>query len=255
MSGWLTTLKAALIESVSNRRAFLFQAAVMVVNDLVWIGFWVVFFHKAGTVRGWNVDQIVLLQAVLTTGGGVTLGIVANARHVGTMVTGGGLDALLSLPAHPLAQLLVRRIEPVNLGDLVFGVGLFAVAGHPTPTRTLVFLGASTASAVLLTSFLVLTGSLAFFGGRADSGELGFSAMLMLSNYPVNVFAGLAKLLLYTVVPAAFVATVPAQLIDRFDLGRAVAMLLITAIFATAAVAVFNLGLRRYTSGSVWTRA
>ena len=172
MRGLLVTLQSAFAESASNRRAFLFHGAVMIVNDLAWIGFWVVFFHKAGTVRGWNTDQIVLLQAVLTTGGGISLGVFSNARRVGTLVTDGGLDALLSLPAHPLAQLLVRKIEPINLGDTVFGIVLFAVAGHPTPTRTLVFIGACIVSTVLLTSFLVLTGSLAFFGGRSDAGEL-----------------------------------------------------------------------------------
>ncbi len=227
----------------------------MIVNDLAWIGFWVVFFHKAGTVRGWNTDQIVLLQAVLTTGGGFTLGVLSNARRVGTVVSTGGLDALLGLPAHPLAQLLVRKIEPINLGDVVFGVALFAVAGHPTPTRTLIFLGTSVVSMILFTSFLVLTGSLAFFGGRSDSGELGFSAIMVLSNYPTNVFSGFAKLIVYTVIPAAFVATVPAQLINDFNPGLATAMAAITLVFAAATVVVFNTGLRRYTSGSVWTQA
>lgn len=255
MKGLFVTLQSAFAESLSNRRAFAFHAAVMIVNDLAWIGFWVVFFHKAGTVRGWNTDQIVLLQAVLTTGGGISLGVLSNARRVGTLVTSGGLDALLGLPAHPLAQLLVRKIEPINLGDTIFGIVLFAVAGHPTPWRTVVFFGASVVSTVLMTSFLVLTGSLAFFGGRSDSGELGFSAILMLSNYPSSVFSGYAKLLMYTVVPAAFVATVPAQLIDKFDAKLAAEMLAITVVFAAATIATFNAGLRRYTSGSVWTNA
>lgn len=108
---------------------------------------------------------------------------------------------------------------------------------------------------MLLASFLVLTGSLAFFGGRTDGGELGFHTILVVSNYPVDVFGGRARLLLYTVVPAGFVATVPARLIDDFDLARAAAMCALAAVFAAAAVAVFNLGLRRYASGSLWTRA
>ncbi len=255
MRATLATLRSALAEATSNRGALVFHAAVMILNDLAWIGFWVLFFHRAGTVRGWNTPQIVLLQAVLTTGGGFTLGVLANARHVGTLVAGGGLDALLGLPSNPLAQLLVRRIEPTNLGDIVFGLGLFAVAGHPTPARTAVFLAVTAVSIVLLASFLVLTGSLAFFGGRTDGGELGFHTILVVSNYPVDVFGGRARLLLYTVVPAGFVATVPARLIDDFDLARAAAMCALAAVFAAAAVAVFNLGLRRYASGSLWTRA
>jgi len=149
----------------------------------------------------------------------------------------------------------VRRIEPINMGDLAFGVVLFAVVGNPTPQRTAIFVAVVLASAVLLTSFLVLTGALAFFLGRSESGELGFHAMLLLGAYPVDVFAGAVKVLLFTVVPAAFVAAVPARLIDDFDLVRAGELVAIAALFAMAASATFTVGLRRYTSGSVWTRA
>ena len=177
-------------------------------------------------------------------------------RHTATPPTlDGRLDAVLSLPVHPLGHLLMRRIEPTNLGDVVFGVTLFVVAGHPTPGRTVVFVGVSMASVVLLTSFLVLTGSLSFFAGRSDGGELGFNAIMLLGNYPLDLFGGAARVMLYTVIPAAFVATVPAQLIIRFDVRRAAILGGVSATFAVAALRVFNAGLRRYASGSVWTRA
>ena len=111
------------------------------------------------------------------------------------------------------------------------------------------------ASATLLTGFLVLTGALAFFIGRSESGELGFHSMLLLGAYPVDLFAGAIRVMLFTVVPAAFIAAVPAGLVDDFDPGRAVALGLAAACFAMAAAVTFTLGLRRYTSGSVWTRA
>ncbi|HEV8114766.1 MAG TPA: ABC-2 family transporter protein, partial [Acidimicrobiales bacterium] len=78
---------------------------------------------------------------------------------------------------------------------------------------------------------------------------------LLMGAYPVDVFAGAVKVLLFSVVPAAFVATVPARLIDDFDLALAGQLVGVAAIFALAAAATFTLGLRRYTSGSVWTRA
>jgi ABC-2 type transport system permease protein len=74
---------------------------------------------------------------------------------------------------------------------------------------------------------------------------------VLLGSYPVDVFAGGAKLLAYTVVPAAFVSTVPARIIMDFDAGQA---LVLSAVAARVAL-VFRAGLRRYTSGAVWTRA
>lgn len=254
MRALLATARNAFAEVAANRAALGAQMTVMAVNDTVWVVFWVFFFRRVGTVRGWDVHLMVLLLAVLTCAGGVALGVFANARRVGHMAVAGELDSVLVLPVAPLAFVLLRRVEPVNLGDLAFGIVLFVAAGSPTPARTAVFVGAVLASSVLLSAFLVLTGSLSFFVGRSEGGELGMHAMVLLGAYPVDVFAGVAKLVLYTVVPAAFVAAVPARLIDAFDPLRALALAAVTVAFGVAASLTFSLGLRRYTSGSVWTR-
>lgn len=248
------TLRAAFAEAAANRGALLSQMAVMAVNDLVWVVFWVLFFRRVGTVHGWDSHNILVLQAVLTTAGGTALGVFANARQIGRMAVEGELDAVLTLPVPPLAHLLVRRIEPVNLGDVAFGLILFAVVGDPTPARIAVFLAVVAAAVTLLTGFLVLTCSLAFFGGRSETGEMGFHAMLLLSSYPVDMFAGTAKVIVYSVVPAAFVAAIPARLIDSFDTGHAVALFGTALAFAVAAGLTFRAGLRRYTSGALWAR-
>jgi ABC-2 type transport system permease protein len=254
MRGLVATLRNAVAEARSNRAALVSQVSIMVLNDIVWVVFWVLFFRRVGSVRGWDGDRILLLLAVLTSAGGIALGILANARRVGTLAVDGHLDSVLALPVPPLAHLLVRRIEAVNVGDLVFGVLLFLTLGRPTVARTAVFVGAVAAVAVLLTGFLVLTGSLAFFIGRNEGGELGFQAMILLGAYPVDIFAGAIKVLLYTVVPAAFVSSVPARLIEDFDVVDALWLAGVAGTFALAGWTAFTLGLRRYTSGSVWTQ-
>lgn len=254
LRGLFATMRNAFAEATANRRGLVFALAVMILNDAVWVAFWVVFFHRVGTVRGWDTDGVMLLLAVLTTSAGFSLGLLANARWIGSIVTGGQLDATLSLPVATLGHVLVRRVEPTNLGDFVFGIGLFAIAGHPTPKRIAVFVFVVLVSAALMTSFLVLTGSLAFFGGRSEGGELGFHALLLFGAYPVDVFAGSAKLLLYTVVPAAFVSSIPARLISSFNGRSAAGLVAAAALFIISAHTIFRLGLRRYASGSVWTR-
>jgi ABC-2 type transport system permease protein len=251
----LATSRAALAEVTANRRSLAAQMAIMIANDAVWIIFWVLFFRSVGEVGGWDTEKILLLQAVLTASGGIALGLLSNARRIGQLAVEGGFDAVLTLPVSPLGHVLLRRVEPTNLGDLAFGVTVFLVAGHPTPARAGIFVVVVLASAALLTGFLVLAGSLAFFAGRSESGELGFHAMLLLGAYPVDVFAGAAKLVLYTVVPAAFVASVPARLVDSFDAGQLAALVVVATATVGIAITTFRAGLRRYTSGAVWTRA
>jgi ABC-2 type transport system permease protein len=249
------TMRAAFAEAAANRRALVFQMTVMILNDAVWIAFWAIFFDASGNVQGWDLHRLLLLQATLTTAGGISLGLLNNARQIGALATSGGIDAALALPTRPLAHLLVRRVEAVNLGDVVFGVVLFAIAGEPTLERTALFIVVVLAGASLLTAFLVLVGSLAFFAGRNDAGELGFHAMLLLCAYPLEWFGGIWRVLMFTVIPAVFVAGVPARVVDELDWRGAGVVVGVAALFSALAALMFQSGLRRYTSGSVWTRA
>jgi ABC-2 type transport system permease protein len=255
MRAHVATSRAAFLESWSNRRGFWTQVVTMIVNDIAWILFWALFFRRVGSVRGWDTSRVLLLLAVLTTAGGIVLGLLANARAIGRMAAGGELDAALALPVSPLGHLLLRRINTTNLGDIAFGIVLFAVACHPNLERTAIFVVGVLASTALLTGFLIAMGSISFFVGRDDAGELGFHAMLMFAAYPVDVFGGTAKLFLSTVLPAAFVATVPARLVDDFDPRLAGALLGMAALFVALGWTSFHAGLKRYTSGAIWTSA
>jgi ABC-2 type transport system permease protein len=249
------TQRGAFQEAWANRAGFWTQVSVMVVNDLVWVVFWIVFFERVGQMRGWDVELVLLLQAVLTTAGGVALGVFANVRRIGALAADGGLDAALALPVPTLSHLLLRRVHTSSLGDFVFGVVLFALAGEPTLRRTAIYLFGVVVSAALLIGFLVATGSLAFFLGRQEGGDLGFQAMILLGAYPADIFTGGTRFLLYTIVPAAFVASVPAQLIEDFDPTMALASVGAAVVFVALGWTTFHLGLRRYTSGAYWTRA
>lgn len=248
------TLRSAFADAAARRTAFWWQIAAMVVNDVAWVAFWLIFFHRVPTVRGWDSHRVLLLLAVLTTASGLVLGLLSNSRRIPQLIADGALDETLTLPVPTLRHLLVRRVDTVNLGDVAFGVVLFAVAGDPTPTRVAVYLAGSLVSAVLLTAFLVAVGSLVFFTGRSEPGGLGLHAILLLASYPADIFTGTVKALLYTAVPAAFVAAVPARLIDQPSLADALGLLTAAAAFALLGWVTFTLGLRRYTSGSAWSR-
>ena len=255
MRALLVTSRSAMAEAWANRSAFWTQIAIMVANDVAWVAFWVLFFHRVGSVRGWDARDVLLMRAILTTGAGLVLGVFANARSIGRLITGGELDAALALPVPTLPYLLVRRVNPSNMGDVVFGVLLFVFSGSPSPARVLLFVCGVLVSATLLTGFLVAAGSSAFYAGRDDVGELSFHAMLLLSSYPVDVFGGVAKVALYTVLPAAFVAAVPAKLMESFDPVVALVAVGAAVFFALLGWVTFNAGVRRYTSGAVWTQA
>jgi viologen exporter family transport system permease protein len=249
------TLRTAFLEAWSNRRGFWFQISIMVVNDLVWVVFWILFFDQVGSLKGWDTHRVLLLFAILTTVSGIGLGLLANARRLGELVAAGALDAALALPTGPLPHLLTRRVDTALLGDLAFGPVLFVVAGDPTPQRAAVFVFGALCGAVVLVGFLVALGSLTLFaGGRGEQTDLGFQAILIFASYPLDVFGGLTKLFLFTAVPAAFVTGLPTSLVDTWSWPVALGAAGAAAGFACLAAAAFAAGLRRYSSGAVWTR-
>lgn len=256
MRALAATWRSAWLDAWANRRSFWTQLVVMTINDTVWVLFWILFFHRIGEVRGWDTEKTLLLFAILTTAAGIALGVFANARKVGQFAGDGELDAALTLPVDPLAHLLARRIDTTLIGDLAFGPILFALAGGPTPERIALFIVGSLCGAIVLTGFLVAAGSLTLFvGGRGEQADLAFQAALILASYPIDFFGGVTKILLFTAVPAAFISSLPAELVDGFTFQTTATLLGSAAFFSLLGITLFRLGMRRYASGAVWTRA
>jgi ABC-2 type transport system permease protein len=252
----LATMRGAFLEAWAKRSSFWFQVATMIANDLFFVAFWLLFFNEIGSVRGWDAERTLLLLAILATVTGVVMGLLPNSRRLGEFIVGARLDAALALPVNPLDYLLVRSVDPALLGDLLFGPLLFVALGDLSPDRIALYVFGSVVGSVVFLSFLVLLGSLTFFlGGRGEHADVGFQAILVLSSYPIDIFGGATRMLLFTAVPAAFVTGLPTRLVDDFSAWAAAGMLGVALLFAVAARATFAAGLRRYRSGSVWTQA
>jgi ABC-2 type transport system permease protein len=256
MRAVLATFRTSAADAWANRRSFWVQVSIMVANDAAWVVFWILFFQKVGSMRGWDVHKVLVLFSVLTTASGLSLGLLANARRIGPIVADGVLDAVLVLPVPPLPYLLARRMDTALLGDLFFGPILFLFSGQASPERAALFVAGSLCGAAVLVGFLVAAGSLTFFvGGRGAQADLGFQSILLLASYPLDVFGGATKLLLFTAVPAAFVTGLPTRLVDSFDAATAAALLSAAVVAVGLGSLVFRAGLRRYTSGALFVRA
>ena len=100
-------------------------------------------------------------------------------------------------------------------------------------------------------SATVIFGSLAFW--IADARSLARDLMdftLMISMYPSTIYQGWTKILIFTVLPAGFIAVAPVELV-RHPSVRALAVAAGAAVvFPILAALVFGAGLRRYRQGA-----
>jgi ABC-2 type transport system permease protein len=103
-----------------------------------------------------------------------------------------------------------------------------------------------------MVAFTVIVHSLTFWLGNAEglAAQL-WNALTSFSTYPTVIFHGPVKLLLFTLIPAGFIAYVPVRVIQRFAWGPFLGVLAFTAFIVLVARAVFQAGLRRYESGNL----
>ena len=239
--------------AMAYRAGFLTAIGFMVLNDVMWILFWTMFFDRFPVVRGWTLEDVVTLWAITAMGYGASAGFFGNARADGIrVVMSGRLDYYLSLPRSALLHFAGGSIGVAALGDLVFGLGAFLLVVQPDPARLLLFLGLSVCAAIIFFSFGVLIVSTAFWAGNTEGLGLQVNnALITFSTYPMDLFSGVVKVALFTVVPAGFASYLPVTIVREFDPLRLGVVVAFTVGIAGVSTIVFYAGLRRYESGSL----
>ncbi len=174
-----------------------------------------------------------------------------NAFNLGDIITKGRLDYYLSLPRPVLLHAVASRSVASGMGDMSYGLLSYLVSGVATVDGLLRFLLAVVLAAAVFASFLMIVQSLAFWIGTTSylSG-IAVNAITTFAIYPATLFDPAAKLILFTLVPAALMGAVPAAFVRGFGWGTLAELAAGAAVFLGIAVAVFNAGLRRYESGS-----
>lgn len=238
--------------AMEYRISFWMQIFTMVANDSLWLFFWWTYFHQFPLVHGWQNNDIVVIWAVSACGFGIAMGVFGNAPKLATLIMNGSLDAYLGMPRYVLLHVCISASDPTAWGDIIFAVGSYLVFLRPDPLHMGLFVLLACMGAFIFTSFLVIFCSLAFFLGNTEGlAQQLLGTLVTFSTYPMNIFSGVVRLLLFTLVPAGFISFVPLQLLHQFAWPLLGSMVGFTLLIVLVAVGVFHLGLRRYESGNL----
>lgn len=247
-----TLITLNLASAMEYRASFITQILGMFLNNGIYFVFWLIFFDRFGSVRGYGINDIYLLFAIVALGFGIAHALAGNVGpNLAYLIAQGRLDYYLVFPRNLLLHVTFSRMMVSAVGDVSFGLIAYLFTGRFHPVEIGLFLLASLLAALIFTGFSIITGSLAFFMGNAQYSSQQLSqALVTFALYPNTLFSGASRLLLYTLIPAGFVGAMPVEIVKQREptlllglLGAAVAVWL-------AATAVFYLGLRRYESGN-----
>jgi len=247
----LAVWKANLQSVMEYRIAFLMQVIGMMLNNFIYFAIWIVFFDRFKDVRGWGINDMYVTFGVLASSFGLVSLFFGNSFMLGDIINNGRLDYYLSLPRPVLLHAVSSRMISSGMGDFTYGFLSYALSGQFSWDGFLRFVLAILLGAVVFVAFIILINSLAFWAGMVSGfTNLMVNAMITFGIYPYSLFDNYAKLILFTIVPAALMAALPAEFIAQFTWQTLARLLLGATIFLGLAITVFRLGLRRYESGS-----
>lgn len=243
---------ANLQAAMEYRMAFWVQIVTMALNDTLWLFFWWSFFRQFPLVHGWQNTDIVVLWSVTACGFGIGAALFGNTHNLASLIMRGTLDAYLGMPRSVLLHVCIAVADPAAWGDILFGIGAFAILLRPDVWHFALFLLLSLCVCCIFTSFMIIMGSLSFFLGNTEGlSQQMFGALVSFSTYPLDIFNGAVRILLFTIIPAGFISYIPLQLLHQFTWPLLAALIGFSLLFVGIAIGLFQLGLRRYESGNL----
>ena len=75
--------------------------------------------------------------------------------------------------------------------------------------------------------------------------------MLNIATYPDGIFKGVAKILLFTIVPVGIVNYLPVRIISEFNIFLFIIVIFVTLLLIIIAFYIFFKGLKRYSSSNL----
>jgi ABC-2 type transport system permease protein len=226
----------------------------MILNNCTWVILWILFFDRFESLNNWKLEECLILYALSTLSFGFAIFIASGIMGLAKSIAQGELDHFLTYPLSPLAYISASKTRINALGDIITGAVLIFFVKELTVNQIGLFFMTSILGAIILYSCALLYNSIAFFTGdfQQAANQL-FDLSVTFGIYPQNIFTGPLKVLSMTLVPGFFMYAIPMQIINEFNWRDVSILLVFTVSFFAVARLVFNLGLKRYESGNLFT--
>ena len=234
------------------KASFFMQIIMMIFNDAFFIIQWVIIFKIVDNIGGFGFNECLLLFGISAGGFGFSHAFFGGAWHLRDMIYDGKLDVYLSQPKNVLINACCSSTEVSAIGDLIYAYIVLIIIGAPWYWY-LLMLPIIVLSGLVFVSVYVIFCSLCFYIKRGDAvAKAVESVMNKAGNHPPAIYNTVVKTILYTVIPVFFFTFVPANyFLINFNIWWILISVAVTALLVLLAFVSFNLGLKKYNSGSL----
>ena len=247
----ILTIKYALIREMLNKTTFITNIVFMILNNASFIIQWLILYSLKDNVGGYTFEQVMLLWGMAAGTYGVSRFFFKKAFYLSEIINNGKLDSFLVQPKNVLLSTITTDVEPSALGDLLYAYIMLFIYGV-TLKNFMLFTLFIICGGLMLVAIAIILGSLSFWFSKSDIiCDTGNSLMINFASYPDGIFKGVAKILLFTLIPVGIVNYLPVHVISSFNLNYFLIIIGVTILLIFLAFYVFYKGLKKYSSSNL----
>ena len=245
------SVKYALIREMLNKTTFITNIIFMILNNASFIIQWIILYSLKDNVGGYTLKEVLLLWGIASGTYGFSHFFFKKAYNLSDIINNGKLDSFIVQPKNVLLSTITTDVEPSALGDLVYSYIILFIYGFTLP-RFILYTIFIVTGGCIITAIAVVLGSLSFWFNKSDIiADTGNSLMTTFATYPDGIFKGIAKILLFTLIPVGITTYIPVKVITEFNILYFIIIIGITIISIILSFIIFNKGLKKYSSSNL----
>jgi len=256
---WLRQLKNGLSQRMAYPVNFLMMCIGAVLSMSLVLIFIQIIFSFVDKLAGWQKSEAMIVVATYMLVEGLVWATVAMLSGIATNIRTGFLDILITKPIDLQYLVSVWRADPedwarvvIALIVLLLNIPLLGLSSWELFGNSVVYLFFVFNAYLIVYSIFVFLKSISFWVIESRYAHMVGETILQSSKYPIDIFFHqVVRVIFSTILPIAFIATVPARiLIHGPKLGLVVYSSALAFVFFYLSRRFFHRGLKRYESAS-----
>lgn len=248
----LQAIRVSILSAVEYKISFMIQAIFMFINNGFFLIYWSVVFRTNTQIQEFNFNTILYLWSIPVISYGITHFFFGGVTNINTFIITGQMDSYMLQPKDPLINVLTSKCNFSAFGDLIYGIviGLFATQFDLKKYILVLLFGMIGAIFFLATEIILRSLSVWIKDTEKLATRYSHTLLTTFSNYPEQVFGHAVKIVLYTVVPVAYIVYLPIQIIIEFNLIKCLVVVTFAILYISMAIIIFHKAMRSYESGN-----
>lgn len=245
------SIKYNVMRELLNKATFISNIVFMMLNNASMIIQWLVLYSLREDMGGYSFKEILLLWGMASATFGFSRFFFERAFHISRLINEGKIDSFIVQPKNILISICTSGISISAIGDLLYGYIMLIFYGLSIKTFIL-FTYFVITGGIIITCISIILNSLSFwFSNTTTVSVLGNRLMCNFATYPDGIFKGIAKALLFTLIPVGISNYIPVHVIVNFDLNLFLINTCVCIFLIYFAFIIFYRGLRRYSSSNL----